>query len=314
MRAITAVSAFGLLLGAVAGCSSMRWNLARPPDSPARPTDGKVQAVDSLVEYLNNNAGRVKSLQVSSLEVTCGQGPVNKVNLRGKMVAQTPKSLRMSLDGPLGFNQWADLGSNNDEFWFWIKQPPGQPGQPYQYYCSYEDLKKGIPFLPIPFQPEWIMETLGLGPYGPPERYQLEADAKSPTIRLVERARSPQGNVVRKVIVMNRRETKAPEPQVTHYLLIDDASNKEICSAHITQTMLDPGTGAILPKRLDLVWRQENVTLNLIIDRAAVNVALAPEAFVRRPLSGVQAFNLARGQPDPPGVQRVQGLLPNSKQ
>src|SRR5207253_1972708 len=119
------------------------------------------------------------------------------------------------------FTQVADLGSNNEEFWFWLSKAP----KPYQYYCSYEDLKKGVPYLPIPFQPEWIMETLGLGPYGPVERYQLESDDKTQTLRLVEMARSPQGTPLRKVIVMKARETKAPEPQVTHYLLIDETTH-----------------------------------------------------------------------------------------
>ena len=35
------------------------------------------------------------------------------------------------------------------------------------------------------------METLGMGPYGPPERYNLEYDDQ--TLRLIERTRTPQG-------------------------------------------------------------------------------------------------------------------------
>jgi hypothetical protein len=310
MRHVMAVLGIGLFVAAVAGCNSTRLGFLKPPENnnPVKPgTDVRTPSVASLVDYLNENASRIKTLQAPSLDVTASQDG-QRINLRGKMVAERPRGFRMSLDGPLGFSQVADLGSNNDEFWFWIKGPLGQPAPP-QYYCSYRDLEKGVAFMPLPFQPEWIMESLGLGPYGPADRYQIESDEQA--LRLVEKARSPQGNVVRKVIVMKRRETKAPDPQVTHYLLIDDATGKEICSVNITQTMVDPATGAILAKRLDLNWRQQNASLSIILDRVLVNGQLpSADVFVRRPLNGVQTYNLARGPAETMGLQRVQGTQP----
>ncbi len=52
--------------------------------------------------------------------------------------------------------------------------------------------------------------------------------------------------------------------------------------------------------------------LGLVIDKAVVNVPLPPTAFIRQPLTGVQSFNLARGQADA-GVQRAQGLQPGTR-
>ncbi len=109
---------------------------------------------------------------------------------------------------------------------------------------------------------------------------------------------------------MKRRKVEAPEPQITHFLLIDEVTNREICSAHITQTMVDPTTGAILPRQLDLNWPDRKASLSIILQKVAVNVAIPQQAFVRQPLSGVQSQNLARGTGDPAGVQRVQGVLP----
>jgi hypothetical protein len=309
MRQLSAVLGLGVICIAIAGCNSTRWSFLKAPEvntPAAKPGDAKVQSLASLVDYLNDNAGRINTLQASSLDVTATEG-VQRINLRGKMVAEKPRGFRMSLDGPLGFAQVADLGSNRDEFWFWIKGPMGQAANP-QYYCSYKDFERGAAVLPIPFQPEWIMETLGLGPYGPVERYKLDYDEQ--TLHLTERMRSPQGPMVRKVIVMKRKKMEAPEPQITHFLLIDDATNREICSAHITQTMVDPATGAILPRRLDLNWPEKKSSLSIIMDKVQVNVPLAPQAFVRQPLTGVQSYNLARGAGDPAGVQRVQGFMP----
>ena len=49
----------------------------------------------------------------------------------------------------------------------WIKR-----GDPYQFFCSYKDLEEGrVRVVPFPFQPEWIMEAMGLGDYGTPDKY-----------------------------------------------------------------------------------------------------------------------------------------------
>src|SRR5437660_975058 len=81
------------------------------------------------------------------------------------------------------------------------------------------------------------------------DKYKLEPDGPN-TLRLVEKATSPQGLAVRKVIVMNRKEVKAPNPQVTAFLLLDDRTGQEICSAHI-QTTKVVATGAILPYKME---------------------------------------------------------------
>ena len=118
-------------------------------------------------------------------------------------------------------------------------------------YCSYKDFQEGrVQSMPIPIQPEWVMEVLGLGPYGPADKYQQETDNRS--IRLVERIKSPQGKAVKKVMVFRWPAVKAPKAQVSDFLLIDEASGKELCSAHVSETRVDHVTGAILPRVIEI--------------------------------------------------------------
>ncbi len=126
MRLVPAIFGLCLVIVAIAGCNSTRWNHLRTPENStaAKPADGKIQSVSSLIDYLNDNASRLKTIQATSLDVTAAEDK-QRINLRGKMVAEKPHGFRMSLDGPLGVTQVADLGSNNDEFWFWIKGPIG---------------------------------------------------------------------------------------------------------------------------------------------------------------------------------------------
>ena len=295
-------------LAAGSGCNSTRWNFINPEraaggNKGSAPGAAPLPAA-SYVNYLNDNAGRVQSVQVNDLVITAKQGLKPGMDVLGKMVTEKPRNFRMK--ATVFGSDAVDLGSNSEEFWFWISK--NEP--PYQFYCSYKDLnERALPNLPMPFQPEWVMEAMGLGPYGPAEKYQVEADAD--TVRLVERARSPQGQPVRKVIVMKRREVRTDlgQPQVTAFLLVDDATGKEIVSAHVLDVTVDRATGAVVPKRLELRWPAQRTTLTLRMDGLVVNSAVPQTAFVRQPLNGVPSYNLARGL-DPSPVQRTRGAMP----
>lgn len=293
-------------LAAVSGCETFRWGLFRRDPLPSVP--GTVPSAEALVEYLNDNARRIESLRCTDIDITASQR-LQSFGLRGKMMAMRPREAGakprnfLMTASALG-NPMVDLGSNDNEFWFWSsKFDP-----PYQFFCSYRDYEEGrVKQLPIPFQPEWIMEALGMGPFGPADKYTLENDAT--TVRLVEKTRSPQGQPLRKVIVMNRRQVNAPQPQVQAFLLLDDATKKEICTAQIQDVQLDSRTGALVPRRLDLRWPAESARLSMILSGIEVNVPIDAAAFQRQPLQGVQSFDLARAQP-PSGVQRTQATAP----
>src|SRR5262249_45096578 len=154
------------------GCGTTRWPLAKK-DTPPPPTR-ELPTAAQLTAFLNDNGGRMQSINVAYLDLDCYQG-VQSFGLRGKLVAQKGRNLRLTA-GAVG-SQELDLGSNDQEFWFWVKRGEGlKKGEPSpQFYCSYRDLIEGkVRVMPVPFQPEWLMETLGMGPYGPAEKYTIE--------------------------------------------------------------------------------------------------------------------------------------------
>lgn len=287
----------GLLLPL--GCDHTRWNLFKGNEPPPPPT--KVQTAEQLVNYLNDNAGRIQTLRTDNLSLTVSQGlGVLSFGLTGKVMAEKPRNLRLVAD--VGGSRMVDMGSNDQEFWFWVSK--GDP--PYQFFCSYKALKEGqVKFMPVPFEPDWILEAMGLGPYGEPARYQVESDAE--TVKLVEKGRSPQGKPVRKVIVFNRRPVQSPRPQMTACLLLDDATGKEICSAHILETQLDAKTGGILPRRLELRWPEAKTKLTMALNNVSVNQPPPEGVFVRQPLQNVPSFDLATGLLNGQPIQRLQG-------
>jgi hypothetical protein len=290
----------GVLLLTSAACNHTRLGLfSREPREPV--AKGPPPTTADLVTYLNANSSRLQSLRCDSIDLTASQGPLLGIGLQGKMICQQPRNflLRAGVGGATEL----DLGSNNEEFWWWIKK--AEP--PAQVHCSYKDLEEGrVRHMPFPFQPDWVMETLGMATYGPPEKFQLKDEGQK--LKLVQVVRSPQGKTVYKVIVMNRSPVLPPTPQVTDYLLLDEGG-REICSAHISQNQMDPVKGGLYPKRMELRWPEQRVRLALELKSSTANVDIPPnfEAFVRRPLAGIPCYNLATGRPDgqPSALQRA---------
>ena len=294
-----------------------RWGMFRGSDQKDSigPASREVPTAAQLVSYLDENSSRLHCISCPDLHLTAAQG-IKAFGLRGQMVCQQPRCFRMNAS-ILGKEE-VDLGSNQEEFWYWVRM-----GDPYQIHCSYKDMEEGrVKRMPFPFQPDWIMDALGMGHYGPPERYQLVE--KPETLELIEKVRSPQGIPVRKVIVVRRRPVLLPKgtnlcpPQVMAFLLLDDRTGKEICSAHIEQAQLIPSAndpankGAMLPREMVLRWPDApggKISLTMRLDTVTAKTDYPPNfpAFVRRPLQGVPGFDLASGRVDgqPSSLQRA---------
>ena len=306
VRRIVSGLGFGALL-VLAGCNT--FGFVRP-DLQSRNEGGPADmpSKGALVKYLNENSSMVQTVRCDDLTLMCsaGLGIVQKMDLQGKMMCQRPRNFRMNADY-FGKTE-VDLGSNDEEFWYWMRH-----GDPYQIHCSYKDLNEGkVKRLPFPFQPEWVIEALGLGDYGSEDQYIMDTHDPA-TYRLVTQTRSPQGNMVRKVIVFRRWKAKGNDAQVTDFLLLDDATGKEICAAHISEVrVFNVGgpVGATVPYKVELRWPEMKMRMTMRFNSMQVNPnpAIDPVvAFRRRPLTGVPGLDLATMRPDAP-VERVQGF------
>jgi hypothetical protein len=300
MRRVTITCGLTLLILAT-GCNHTRWNSIFNP-KPGEPNPKDVPTAAALVEYMNKNAERLKSLKCYDLRLTAAKG-VMPINLEGVMLAQQPRDFR--LKASWNGKPAVDLGSNGQEFWYWLRESP------YQFYCAHTDFKSGNlntndKLLP-PFQPEWIMETLGMSDYGPPERYELKD--LGDRVHLIERTKSPRGHPVQKVIVFNRKPATVPTPQVLAYLLLDEKTGKEICSAHIHAAQLDSKNAAMLPEKMTLYWRDEGVKLTLRLIGPSANVEVPAAGFARQKLPNIPGFDLASGKLEgqTTSIQNVQG-------
>jgi len=283
-----------LSLGLLAGCI--------PPWAQVRqPTEGIAvsgNASNQILAALNDNADRIQSIQCTHADLDCRQG-LQSFGLDAKLVCAKPKNFRMNAF--FGGSQMVDMGSNDQEFWFWISKAD----PPYLYHCSYDDFNAGRARLQLPFQPGWVMEALGMARYDPNACRVVD---RGRVVQIVQQARGPDGQPVSKVTVVNRNA--ANQVQVVGHQLVD-AHGKMICEAKVTMLQKDPTGDGVLPRAVTLSWPAERVTLKLRLDGARVNQTLGQEQMITlftRPALGnaVQTYDLARGLDQPYGtVQRT---------
>jgi len=293
--------AVGLGLLAVTGCAQdSKWNfLRRTPDNARVAIETPTQA--ELVAYLNRNAQQIQSIQCPMVSMDTHVGR-QQFNIPGRMVCDKPRNFRLIAE-TLG-SQEADIGSNPQEFWYYLKR--NDP--PVLVHCSYQDFETGVR-LPFPFQPEWVMEALGLAEYNPADHYVLTQDAK--TFALVKEI-NYQGQRVQKVTKFSRAPSRV---QVTDHILLD-AKGNPICKAHIDE-IANVGN-VVLPRKIVLSYPAEKLTIKLkLFDSPSDVVVNRPidneqtRALFTRPVyNGVRTVNLANPYAASSEVRPAGGFLP----
>lgn len=285
-----------LLMGAK-GCHLIRSSSG--PNTP--PSDPRVWAgtpkAHDLVQLVNANARLVSSLECSRLSIDA-KVDNQSIGAEGSLACQKPASPgagpNFRMDAVVLGKREVDIGSNGQEFWYWIRQTP----QPYVYHCSYADFRAGKAHMPFPFQPEWIVEALGIGEYDPAKTYEVRASGN--VIELIERTVNPQGQPVFKVTVFQRGREGVPRVAAR---VLRDAKGNTICMARNEEMTRDGLTGADIPYIVRLSWPQEKMELKLTLNKPQVNVAFdaarAAAVFTRQSLNGLPGYDLARG-PDAP--------------
>jgi hypothetical protein len=223
--------------------------------------------VAQLLAVLNANARRIKGLRCDHVTVDIKQNG-EALGLGGVLVAQRPLDFRLRLKSA-GIPQ-ADIGSNAAEAWCWTRKD--SPRWPYR--AAHKDLASAQVNFPIPGDPGWFMRVLGLGEYDPAEKYEIEQH--SDCLELKQTTQEPDGSLLRRITVLRQNGTSY-EP-VAYSL--EDAKGKVLCLAWIV-THRDRVSGALVPRKLRLLWTASQTEWKVDLDGIHVLPAFAAEQAAR---------------------------------
>ncbi len=304
MRTITALILLSCLL--TTGCEWLNRSKNNTKiEPPVKDLGYGPPAPESLVNYLNNKADQVAVLESNDITIVTHVQNRRMPGLTGFMVCEKPRNFR--LQGDALSTTYVDIGSNNDQFWFWVKD-----GDAPLYYCNYSDYDRGVR-LPLPFQPEWVVQALGMAKFDPNGKYRVEM--KGNTIELIEDT-LVQGQPARKITVFNARKITDPsQPQVIAHVVQDARTGKTICQATIKRIRYAgyrtaEGQGEVsYPSEVMLEWPSEQLSMTMKIGKASVNQRMtnadASRYFTLPNWQGLKRIDLAQLRPGSPTSRDV---------
>jgi hypothetical protein len=294
MRRFLPAFAYCILLLLI-GCTPPWSSVVNPPKQSVYLSQTPTPA--QLVAQLNATSQRMRSLECGDVDISTKQAGQNPPDVLGAMLCRAPMDFRLRAN--VVGQPALDVGSNSQEFWFWMSkaEPPGL------YYCSYADLARGGVRLPFPFQPAWVMEALGMADRDPNGAYE-PVKATKDSFELIERTTGPQGQPVRKVTVFSRTQSLVV---IGHRL--EDASGREICSAQILERTFDRANQVVVPQKIQLNWRAAELTMKLKLGNIRINPPIDAErevAFRRPQIKNINSYDLAQVNQNN-GIQRTGG-------
>lgn len=311
VRDLRLLIAAALLCPAV-GCNWMReWReQAQGPRPGGRLRE---EPAERFVQFVNLRAGQLQSVEYGDVRMrVSGKGIPLAVNLEGNLVAAQPRCFRLRAMGKVAGT--IDLGSNPEQFWVYT----GGAGEPMFVYASHTDFETGRAKLPggLPFEPDWVMQALGLARLPDGAAYEVKIDDRERTYTLGWSGKAPNGVAVRKEIVFEGDPATGSRPQIKRHVLRDDAKRTVIATAEVRSAETfragPDAQGRQLvgqyPTRLVLKWEEPRFEMDMNLDRGVVNGGLTDDRrakmFTRPTDLGTPAHDLAVTRFDVPTGRR----------
>jgi hypothetical protein len=262
---------------ACSGCS--RWASRQPSvfasENPS-PTE--------IVSAINRNADSVRSLLAEDLDITVRLSSGIPILLDGKLALEKPSPadehprLRLTADHPVGGRE-ADLGSNHEEFWCYVRRGPQGPALIHCNHIDYPRVRQALPF-----QPDWILDALGLTALPTGERHQIRPGRRG-TVELLSAATGPQGQPATQVTVVQLNTGWIVERHI-------EVLGRRTASAFLSKHQRDSVFGTWYPGTVDIRWPEAELDLSIQLEDVVLNPQFDPRTAARlwsMPVEVVQA-------------------------
>jgi hypothetical protein len=212
-----------------------------------------------LVAHLNRNIDQIDSWNCNYVTVKAHGAAMLAPSLAASMAVERPRNFR--LQGTILSSNVVDLGSNDERFWVWVKNDE----DPMILTARHDCLRAAQEQLPLPFEPDWLIEALGVIPLDEHE-IEYEKSPSDPKKCFFRRQRkAPDGTPVELVSTVD-----TCLGVIVDHSLSDRAGNM-IALAKMGEHEHDGRTGIVLPHMVKLSWPQLGLALSLKMGAIEVN-------------------------------------------
>lgn len=261
-----------------AGCATWRMSMLNRQSDPMAGaphlSNSKNPPLQELVAHLNQNTERIQSWRADNVRIQ-----TNGWTLTGKLAVEKENHVRLIVSSPMG-NE-VDLGSNDERFWVWSRRM-----EPAFVTCRHENIEQARQKMGIPFEPNWLMQTLGVAPL-PVSGVKLEAAPNHEQARLVEELVSIHGYPLRRVLLVDLKRGIVVE----HSLYDHNATR--IALAKLSGHTHDKASGIVMPHRVLLEWPQNQISMTMDLGKIQINPKSIPSQVWQMPeMPRYQVVNL----------------------
>jgi hypothetical protein len=281
----------GLPLTALGCAHQLPWGAADVYSPQARCTLPTGMPGPQLIAHLNENVRQLTGWRATGAEVS-SRGPNGfPMSLKAMLSVEAPRNFRLVVNGPVGGSEF-DLGSNDEDCWVWMKRQPRKQ----VLTCRLDSLDQARRRFPIPFEPDWIMEVLGVMPFDA-EQLSVEDQPATPEgkprVQLVGTHVTPSGVEWRKTTLVDACHGLVLEHAV--HDSTDRLVARAVLSGHARRKLPTEGrsyaaTGPVMPAAVQIYWPDVQMDLSIVLNDVDVNPTVNHDHFAI---------------PDYPGCERV---------
>jgi hypothetical protein len=192
--------------------------------------------IDDVIATINSNSAKVQSLATDDATISAPFMP----SLRAHLFLDRPRRFRL-LGETTFFGPEADLGSNDEVFWFWIKRNP----QPAVFYCRHDQFETSLARNMLPVEPGWVIEALGIVAVDPAGQHSGLVHSGQGRLRFETPIDTVHGRMTKLI------EVDESQGWITGQHLYD-SQRRRVASAVASNHGRDPVTGVALPSRIEI--------------------------------------------------------------
>jgi hypothetical protein len=293
--------ALALMLG-LSGCRAFNnGSLSMTPKPLVRSTFD----LEAFVAEHNRNADRIESVTAKpSIGVA---GRLTKARADGRLALERPRNFKLEL-WSVG-DKKADMGSNDEEFWFWVQNDKDRS----IYWCRYTELDSSA--LAMTHQPDWIIEALGLRPISSEEakKITVKKGPETGTTELMFPPTGGGGETYTRLMVVWDKTRRIKEHRIyagNRQVLLAQADVKSYSEFELDRSDGEKTERCYLPDNIRLDWKREQLSLDVLLRREDVKInqfdsSKSAAIFVEPEIPGYERVNLAELSRRTPKAERA---------
>ncbi len=230
----------------------------RGPQSPVARVLPATPSLQQVIEVVNRNSLQIHDFQTTEARLSGRGFPT----LRASLAFERQKRFRLRADS--AFGPELDLGSNDQEFWFWVKRSD----PPAIYFARHDCFADSPARSSIPIEPDWLIEALGITQFDPALPHQGPYPLAGNRLEIRTIRETPTGPAIKATVV------DAATGWVVEQRMYDP-QGRLTASATAEGHRQDPLSGLVMPSRVKVSSPVAEFSMEVDLGSVQINRGLA---------------------------------------